>query len=362
MKIDFIVSSLGGGGAERVVALMVNSLAKNKANEISVITWFGVKDKYELNPSIKRVVLNQNRGIPSHTLRSIFNLFKYYRSKEKRPDIIVSLITLTNLIAILVAKFYQIRIIAQEHNSHLRYMKGREWISKFTKKYVYKRADVLTVLTVFDIEYYKKYGVNVRVMPNPCSFKSLTENMHNRDKTILAVGNLNRYHHKGFDNLINLIAPILQNNLDWNLKIAGAGNDGMRYLNNLVDKHNLNSQIVFTGFVNNISDLMYQSSIFILSSRFEGLPMVLLEAMSQGMTCISFDCKTGPSDIIKDNVNGLLIKDQDLKEMQLGLNKLIKNEQLRKRLSSNAIKSIENFDIEVITEQYESLFNEIIEY
>lgn len=360
MKIDFIISSIGGGGAERVLALMVNSLAKIEANEIRVITWFGGDDNYNLDSSIKRVILDQNKQIPSHTLRSVINLAQFYKKKNMRPNVIVSFITLTNFIAILVAKLYSIKVIAQEHNSHLRYMGGRKWISKLTKKYVYKKADVLTVLTSFDIEYYAKQGVNVVVMPNPCSFKSISKNTHTRDKTILAVGNLNRYHHKGFDNLINLIAPILQNYPDWNLKIAGAGHDGLEYLNKLVKKHQITNQVKFTGFINNISEIMYQSSIFILSSRFEGLPMVLLEAMSQGMACISYNCKTGPSDIIEHNINGLLIEDQNSKQMQEGIIKLIVDEKLRYVFGNESLKSLDKFDINVITLQYEALFNKLI--
>src|SRR5690606_21715293 len=201
--------------------LMVNSLAKNKNNEISVITLFKGKEEYQLDPAIKRIELKQAKFVPSHTFRSIISLSRYYKTKSNRPDVIVSFITLTNLITIIAAKLFSIKIIAQEHNSYLRYMAGRKRISDFTKKHVYKWADVVTVLTSFDIDFYKKHGVNVYVMPNPCSFTPITDNSHDREKIILAVGQLNRYHHKGFDNLIELIAPILKQYPDWQLKIAG---------------------------------------------------------------------------------------------------------------------------------------------
>ncbi|MCL8005995.1 glycosyltransferase family 4 protein [Gelidibacter japonicus] len=360
MKIDFIISNLGGGGAERVLALMVNSLAKNKSNKISVITLFQDKEEYILDPSINRVKLKQTSFIPSHTLRSIVNLSRYYKTKSNRPDVIVSFVTLTNLITIIVAKLFSIKIIAQEHNSHLRYMKGRKRITDFTKKYLYKRADVITVLTSFDVEFYSNHGANVYVMPNPCSFKSIRENTHIREKTILAVGHLNRYHHKGFDNLIKLIAPLLKKHTQWHLKIAGAGDEGLKYLKQLATEHKIVDKIIFTGFIDDISKIMYESSIFILPSRFEGLPMVLLEAMSQGMACISYDCKTGPSDIIENEKNGLLIEDQNLAKMQKGLSDLIINEELRIRLSNEGIKSLDKYDISAITKRYEDLFDEVI--
>lgn len=360
MKVDFIISSLGGGGAERVLALMVNSLAKNPKNKISVITLFESKEGYKLDPSINRVKLKKTKFIPSHTLRSIINLSRYYKDKSNRPDVIVSFVTLTNLITIVVAKLFSIKIIAQEHNSYLRYMKGRKRITDFTKKHVYKRANIITVLTSFDIEFYKKHGSNVYVMPNPCSFKSIVDNSHKREKVILAAGHLNRYHHKGFDNLILLMVPIFKENPNWKLKIAGSGDEGLKYLTKLAKENNLLNKIVFTGFINNISEVMHESSIFILPSRFEGLPMVLLEAMSQGTTCISYNCKTGPSDIIENNINGLLIEDQNISKMQNGLRELINNEELRYKLSNEGIKSLDKYHISEITKRYEDLFNKIV--
>ncbi|MEO5991188.1 MAG: glycosyltransferase family 4 protein [Ferruginibacter sp.] len=360
MKIDFIIGSLGGGGAERVFAIMVNSLAKNMTNEITVITLFQRKEEYIISPKIKRVKLKKTDFIPSHTLRSIINLSRHYKNKSNRPDIIVSFLTLNNLISIIVANFYSIKIIAQEHNSYLRFMKGRKRISYFTKKHIYKRADVVTVLTSFDIEFYTRHGVNVYVMPNPCTFQPIEENSHNREKTILAAGHLNRFDHKGFDNLIELIAPILKEYPDWRLKIAGSGDEGLKHLTKIAEENKILDKILFTGFIDNISDVMYQSSIFILSSRYEGLPMVLLEAMSQGMVCISYNCKTGPSDIIEHNKNGILIEDQNMEMMKKGLLELLKDEKLRYRLSREGIKSLDKYHISVITKRYEDLFDEII--
>ncbi|OBX21894.1 glycosyltransferase involved in cell wall biosynthesis [Gelidibacter algens] len=360
MKLDFIISSLGGGGAERVLTLMVNSLAKNPKNSISVITLFQGKEDYKLDPAVNRVKLKQTKFIPSHTFRSIINLSRYYRKKSNRPHVIVSFITLTNLIAIVVAKLFSIKIIAQEHNSFMRHMDGRERITDFTKKHVYKMADVITVLTSYDIEYYQKHGATVYVMPNPCSFTPISENSHNREQTILAVGQLDRYHHKGLDNLIKLIAPILKEYPDWQLKIAGSGKKGLKHLTQLAEEHHILDKVIFTGFINNVSEVMYQTSIFILPSRFEGLPMVLLEAMSQGMACIAYDCKTGPSDIIENDKNGFLIEDQNMTKMQKGLGDLLISKDLRLRLSNEGINSLDKYNISAITERYEALFKKIV--
>src|SRR5690606_31234204 len=110
--------------------------------------------------------------------------------------------------------------------------------------------------------------------------------------------------------------PIFRDHKEWVLKVVGGGDKGLDYLNQLAVKYSIKNQIIFTGFRKDVNSIMRESEIFILSSRFEGLPMVLLEAMSQGMACIAYDCKTGPADIIEHGKNGLLINDQDIKAMQ----------------------------------------------
>lgn len=360
MKIDFVISSLTPGGAERVLVLMANNLAKNINNEVSVIILYKTEQAYTLDSAVKIIQLRQTKFIPNFTLDSIFNLAKHYRIKSRRPDILISLSTTTNFISIIVAKLFSIKIIAQEHISYTGYSADNAIITKISRKYLYKVADIVTVLTSHDVANYKKLGVNVHVLPNPCSFKPIIENYHDRSKTILAAGSLDRYHHKGFDSLISIMAPIFEEYPDWRLKIAGSGDYGLEHLTKLAKEKNILDKVIFTGFTENISEIMHDSSIFILPSRFEGLPMVLLEAMSQGMACIAFDCVTGPSDIINHNENGLLIEDQNIEKMQQGLRQLIDNKELRIKLANKGIKSLDKYDISEITNRYEILFNKLI--
>ncbi|QDO94314.1 glycosyltransferase family 4 protein [Formosa sediminum] len=358
MKIHFIISRLKGGGAERVLTLIATAFANKPNYDITIITLNDYEVFYDIPNTINKISMDYGH-ISNHTIKSMINLTSYYCKKQNRPDLIISFITLTNFITIIVAKLFGIKIIVEEHNSYLRAMKSREKLTNFTRKHLYKRADLLTVLTSFDVVYYEQFNVNVKVMPNPCSFLPLTAQLKEREKTILAVGNLDRYHHKGFDNLIVFIAPILKSNPDWKLKIAGTGENGLDLLASLVDQHDIKEQVIFTGFVSNISDLMQSSSIFILSSRFEGLPMVLLEAMSQGMACIAYNCKTGPSDIITPDINGLLIEDQNIKEMQFNLQRLISDSNLRASLAKEAIKSLDKYHIDTIIEKYENEFKKL---
>lgn len=134
-------------------------------------------------------------------------------------------------------------------------------------------------------------------------------------------------------------------------------------MNILMEKINtspIKKQIIFTGYRNDVKELMANSEIFILSSRHEGLPLVLIEAMSQGMACISYDCISGPSEIIDSGINGLLIDNQNKEEMIENLKNLIVDDKLRNKLRQNSIKSLDRFSIDNIGNQWEDLFKKIV--
>ena len=354
MNIDFISASLGGGGAERVLVLLANHFV-TQGHDVSIIT-LNDGDDFYLAEQVKRVRLHFG-SIKNHTIRSIYNLIIYYKKAKNRPDIVISFLTRTNFMSILACKLFSIKIIVSEHFNHLG---PSDKISQFTWNYLYKQANALTVLTKFDKPFFEKKGARVVVMPNPSTFTPIKDNTIPRRKTILAIGCLDRYHDKGFDNLIQLISPVLRQHPGWTLKIVGRGEVGRPIIEKLIDNEGLKQQILFTGFRRDIREVMKESEVFILPSRNEGLPMVLLEAMSQGMACIAFDCVTGPSEMIIHRHNGLLIQDQNMQEMQKGLIQLISDDTLRRKLGKNAVNSLERYSIENICNQWHRLFNEII--
>jgi glycosyltransferase involved in cell wall biosynthesis len=354
MKIDFLVDSLVPGGAERVLVLLADYF-ETQGHDVTIITFNDI-EVWKPSKAIKRVKLFDGR-FKNHMFRSIDNIGRYYYKKKNRPNVLISFMTRTNLIGILVAKLYGIKVIASEHNNHL---KEIDRLGDFTRKHAYRFANALTVLTAFDEKYYSKRKVNTYVMPNPCTFDIYDEDVRNRKKEILAVGSLNRYHHKGFDNLIPLITPVLKNNPEWKLRIVGGGKEGMALLKGLTKKHQVEDQVIFEGFSSTVSEIMKQSEIYIMPSRFEGLPMVLLEAMSQGMACISYDCVTGPSEIIDHDTNGILVEDQNADAMSKELEKLINNPEKRLSLAKQGIKSLGRYNIDSIYKKYLNIFDNIL--
>ncbi len=342
-----------GAGAERVVSILANYFAEN-GHEVRIITFIDA-DAYNYHPSIKRIRFHKKFIINYSIFRGFFSLLYFYYKKRNRPDVISSHIHLMGYATILPAKFYRIKLVVSEHFNHLNQKKTLgKWILWYG---LYRLPDAITVLTKFDLPFFKKINKRTLIMENPCSF-TINENMISKgEKKILAVGNLDRYIHKGFDNLLDIVYEVFKTNPDWSLQIVGFGEAGLSYLSDKAKKLGLENKVEFMGYRKDVKELMAKSEIFILSSRGEGLPMVLIEAMSQGMACISYDCVSGPSEIISNGENGILVSDQNMEEMTTKLNELIINSELRERLRANATKSLEKFSIETVGGKWEALFN-----
>ncbi|MFB9057054.1 glycosyltransferase [Mariniflexile ostreae] len=228
----------------------------------------------------------------------------------------------------------------------------RFWINRLATK--------ITILTQHDYNILGKLLSNKVVIQNPLSFPIYKE-QNLRRKNILAVGSLDRWEGKGFDNLIFVWGKIATQYPSWILEIAGTGStSSYDYLLELCKKNNVENRVHFIGFQPNIDTVMRESSIFVLSSKFEGLPMALIEAMSQGCACISFDCISGPREIMTDGESGILVENQNLNKLEEALVSLIEDEKLRLELSCNAIKDVEKFIPENIAKQWKDMFDEIL--
>ena len=347
---------MNSGGAQRVVANLANQFV-DQGHQVRIITFMD-GDAYELNNKIDRLRFHKSYLIKRVLLNSLIHLFRFYKNKNNRPDIISAHIGMIGFSTIPIAKLYKIKIIVSEHFNH--FLQKRNFLRILLWDYLYKYADAVTVLTNKDLPYFSKRNSRTIVMENPCSFEPTMSLGSNREKIILAVGDLNRYEHKGFDNLIKVMSKVLPKHLDWKLKIVGEGKIGKEFLINLIKKYDLADNVELTGFRSDIKDLMNNSEIFILSSRYEGLPMVLLEALSQGMACIAFDCVTGPAEIIEDGVNGFLVEDQNNAEMVMKLNDLMENDDKRNLFRNNASKSLDKFSIQNVSLKWNTLFDQIV--
>lgn len=359
MKIDLIISSLTSGGAERVVSNLANEFA-NKGHEVRLFTFDPVEDAYIIDPRIMRIKYKRNFYILNYTsIKCFFFLLFFYFKKTNRPDVISSHMTLIGYATIPISILYNIKVVNTEHINHLN---GKEFMgNRILWRLMYPFASAITVLTKYDLDFFRKLNKNTYVIHNPSTyrFNNLSENCK-RSKEILVVGHLDRIHQKGLDNLLEIAKKILPANPEWKLKIVGDGNIGLKFLTNKIGEYKLTEQIILTGFRADVNKIMQNAEIYILPSRFEGLPMVLIEAMSQNMVCVAYDCISGPSEIITNNVNGILVKDQDQNDMITKLNIVMHDEDLRQRLRKNINGSLNKFSVHEIVREWEDLFEKII--
>ena len=222
----------------------------------------------------------------------------------------------------------------------------------------YGGLDVLVALTEQDREAYEEMmngRVRLAVIPNTVhDVSGPPADLDSR--TVLAAGRL--VHQKGYDMLIDAWAKVHAAHPDWRLKICGGG-DLERRLKRRIAKRGLGDTIELPGPCADLPGEMERASIYALSSRFEGFPLVLLEAMGKGMAVVAFDCPTGPRDIISDHVNGLLIPPRKVKAFAAGLLELIEDADLRRRCGPAAAETAQQYTIDAVGPKWEALFRDL---
>ncbi len=201
-----------------------------------------------------------------------------------------------------------------------------------------KEYDAFVALTERDLIEWNK-PINGIAIPNMIPSKQLNDNpgLKLTQKTVMAAGRLT--YQKGFDMLIDAWIKIHQNYPDWKLIIYGDG-DLRDVLQQKIDRNNLSNNIKLFGNVLSLSNYFDKADFFVLSSRYEGLPMVILEAMANRLPCIAFDCQCGPSDIITNKVDGILVEAGNVDQLSNEIINLIEDENLRQVLSSNIIENM----------------------
>ena len=181
-------------------------------------------------------------------------------------------------------------------------------------------------------------------------------NYSNRNKTIITIATQSRWYSKGLDVLLKAWGKIASQNPDWDLKIYGRIDGELSAeLTKLPQE-----RVTWAGWTDNIAEALQTASIFILTSRFEGCPNSLIEAMSQGCVCVGTNCDGGIKEIINDGINGLIIQKENVDDTAQKLQTLINDEQLRRELSSGAIEKAKQFDKKVFFERWDKLIDNIV--
>lgn len=374
MKIVYCINGLyNSGGMERILTEKANYLLENYNYDIDIITT-DQKNKenfYKLNEKINCIDLNINYidDLKKSFFKRVFGYLNKQKKHEKKlekvindlkPDILISLgCEDRNFLYKLKTK--NIKVI-REYHFNKKYMlqdkkKNFLYILKGYYRYVKEillinKYDEVIVLTKEDKEQWN--NKKVKVIPNFINY--IPKEVSNcKNKKIISVGRLE--YQKGYDILIEVWNIISKEYPDWILEIYGEGPE-RENLQNKVNKLGLGKSFLLKGAVKNIQDKYLESSIYVMSSRFEGMPMVLLEAMSFGLPVVSFTCPCGPKDIIKNNEDGFLVDLENIEKMAEKIKKLIVDEEKRILFGKNAQKNIQRFSKNKIMKDWKKLFSE----
>lgn len=343
------------GGTERVLSIIANELSKqkNKFNiHILSITNENNTSYFNLENEIKNDRILKSKDV--NFKKQYFQVVKGIRHyiKENNIDILIDVEVIASLFSIPATRFTKTKLISWEHfnfyednGSHLR-IYARKLAARFSNCIItLTEHDKQNYLNNLDIKGKVEYIYNPieEVDDIECNIKS---------KQIISVGRLT--YQKGFDMLCDVAKVVLKDNKGWKWLILGDGEDKDK-LRSKIKEYGLENKLILKGNVSNVEEYYKNSSLYVMTSRFEGLPMTLLEAKTYKLPIVSFNCLTGPSEIVKNNVNGYLINPENVEAMSNKLNILMNDENKLKEFSNNAQIDIEKFKLKPIIERWEKV-------
>lgn len=315
MKLAFYISSLSGGGAEKVLTTIANTLA-NKGNEVHVIS---LEKRPQFYPLVPNVNLHASNNRDSGKLLEQIKDYNFVRKcfKDINADVNISFLMRCNLLLIVAGLLSKEKIIVCDRNNPLR---EHSKFSFFISNILYKRANAIGVQTKqIKSFYWKSLQSKIFVQENPIDNVALEQQLSGevikKENTVISIGRLEPQ--KDFETLIRAFSRVASEYKDWRLKIFGVG-EKKEVLQKYIDDRQMTEKILLCGRTQKPFLELCRSKIFVLSTYYEGFPNVLCEAMEAGLQCISSDCVSGPRELIDNGVNGWLFEignDEQLAEL-----------------------------------------------
>lgn len=345
------------GGIERAIVNTAN-LFVEKGHPVSLIVLDETGNSYyPLHASVKVIQQPLSFGITpdgniiSRKIKLLSDVLKLRKLlKQLKADIVIATEYPFAVAAVLSGAKKYAKLFSWEHHHFAWIRKNRFWAT--LSEMAYKRLNKIICLNKTEALHFEKFAATV-VIPN------FIENKTGRlsslqNKQVLSVGWL--IHRKGIDLMLKAAKEVLTINPTWTWKLIGEG-EMLQDVLDFIQQENLQDRFILQPPAGaDLSSEYLQSSLFVLSSRFEAFPMVLLEAMSFGLPCISFDCPTGPADIIADKINGLLVEKENPDKLAQAVSSLIKDEERIRSMGQKAMENIQQFSPEKIYELWTSSF------
>ncbi len=363
MKVTLVIYGLGGGGAERVMSIIVNYWVSKGWNVTLILLVPPTKQSfYPLDPRVQLKPLDVAEK-SANILAAISNAWNRVRVLRRaimasKPDVVISFMNSVNVYSILACLRSNIPIIVSEHIYPGSSDANKIW--QLIMNLTYRYADLVTVLTQNALPFYPaKRGYRTIVMPNPvvAAQPSMSETQWLEPHSLIAIGRL--HPQKGFDLLLKAFHKIQAKHPDWKITILGEGS--MRSeLEQLRSQLKLTDRVHLPGLVTNVPEYLNQADLFVMPSRFEGFPMALCEAMAFGLPVLAADCLSGPRDIIENGVNGILVRTEDIDALAVGLDQLMSDPAKRQQLAKNAPNILDRFGVEQVMGIWQEAIDRVI--
>lgn len=355
--VKWILDDSGGG--ERVAVSLANELTKKYEVHLIGITTKQSDLFFGINSQVKYSNFFDHRVRLSKNILKISKMLKKY-FLDNEIEVAFGIGIFSNIFLSLSGIGISTKVVLCDHTNSI--TANRE-LSKKVQRYVgTKLADKIITLTQEDRKnYIRKYGISENRIAYIYNWKEnrLSNIPYNDESTkIVTVGRFD--YQKGYDYLIQVAKKVLAKMPDWTWEIYGSGKqDEVDKIRDLITENDLQDKLVIKGLEKN-QDLIYgDKGIYVMTSRYEGLPLVLLEAQQYNLSIVSFRCPTGPSEIVEDGVNGYLIDCYDTDKMSEKLLELMKNDDLRQSFSDHAKDTMDKFDKNKILNQWIELIETI---
>lgn len=362
-KVCFLLGGFqGNGGIGRVTSILANNLCKDDNLELHTISFFQDQRPmlYDINTAVQSHVLYTSPY--SMTKALLFhNAINKVRKILNENDIncLIACGALYYPLAILACKGTKTKCICWEHTNPA--IASDYKFQNFCRKFASSRCDHMVVLTKDAEQYYKQNFPacknRITQIYNPIAMSAVKSTQYdNESHRIISVGRL--AYQKNFERLITIASSILPQYPEWSWDIYGEG-ELREYLQDLIDRKHLGSQLKLRGLVSDLYDRYEKYSFMVMTSRYEGFPMSLIEGAANRLPLVSFDIPTGPNEIISNGINGYLIDSNSDDDMIKKIKTLIEKPGIRESMSNEAYRLTDAFGLERILEQWKVLYNEL---
>ncbi len=360
MKITLVIFSMSSGGAERVMSVLANHWV-TQGKKVTLITLdSSCHDFYSLDDRITRIALNLAADSPTigaalkNTAQRVIKLRQAIHQSE--PDIVISFMDVMNITTLLATRGLSIPVVVAEHTNTDAFPPPGIW--KRLRPLSYPWADAIVVLTERGLKMATRFAPQnkLHIIPNPAlpiRESETTPPFKLPSPFIVSMGRLS--HEKGFDLLLEAFSQCHEKT--WSLVIMGEGGERAS-LEKLAEELGIESRVHFVGNIKHPVPVLKQADLFVMPSRIEGFPNALVEAMCCQLPVISFDCPTGPAEIIRNGIDGVLVPHKQVEQLADAINNLIKAPEKRHKLSSKAPEVTQRFSLESVINQWETLLKQ----